>query len=124
MPNKNIITAENYYKAMQKKDLSALAECLHPDIYFTTPLGEATGKEAMLATVGRFMTMFETLTVRGVFGADDQAMVAYDVDFPAPIGLSRAAAFMKFKDGLIFRLELFYDGRPFEQKKSQIFGKK
>jgi hypothetical protein len=50
-------------------------------------------------------------------------MVAYDVDFGEPIGICRSAVMMTFNDGLITRIELFYDARPFEKnlKKDAIF---
>ena len=41
-------------------------------------------------------------------------MFAYDFMFPEPIGKLRAAVLMEFKDQLISKIELFYDGRPFE----------
>lgn len=38
-----------------------------------------------------------------------------------PIGCLRAAVLMEFTDQLISKIELFYDGRLFEEKKSEIF---
>jgi hypothetical protein len=35
---------------------------------------------------------------------------------PDPIGKLRAAVLMEFTDQLISKIELFYDGRPFEKK--------
>ena len=43
-------------------------------------------------------------------------MVENNVACPAPIGMIQTAALMTFKDGLIARIELFYDARPFEKK--------
>jgi hypothetical protein len=48
-------------------------------------------------------------------------MLAYDLDCPAPIGLFRGAVLLTFQEGLIMRYELFYDARPFEKKKDEIF---
>jgi hypothetical protein len=48
-------------------------------------------------------------------------MLAYDFMFPDPIGELRAAVLMSFTDHLISKIELFYDGRPFEEKKNEIF---
>ncbi len=31
---------------------------------------------------------------------------------------------MEFKEQLISKIELFYDGRPFEEKKEEIFSQK
>jgi hypothetical protein len=48
-------------------------------------------------------------------------MFAYDMIVPAPIGKFRPALLMEFTDRLISKIELFYDCRPFEEKKSEIF---
>ena len=47
--------------------------------------------------------------------------MAYDFIFPEPIGKLRASVLMDFKDQLINKIELFYDGRPFETEKDKIF---
>ncbi len=51
-------------------------------------------------------------------------MFEYDLMFPDPIVKLRAAVLMEFMDQLISKIELFYDGRPFEKKKSEIFSQK
>lgn len=48
-------------------------------------------------------------------------MLASDFMFHEPIGKLRAAVLMEFTNQLISKIELFYDGRPFEEKKSEIF---
>ncbi len=70
----------------------------------------------MLNSVKHLLASFNTLTIRSQFGAEDRVMLAYDVDFPAPIGLSRAAVLLTFHDSLIIRYELFFDARLFEKK--------
>ena len=44
-------------------------------------------------------------------------MIVYDLDCDAPLGTIRGAALLTFQDGLIIGYELFYDARPFEEKK-------
>jgi hypothetical protein len=41
-----------------------------------------------------------------------------------PIGKFKAVSFMKFTNGLVSKIELFYDPRIFEDKKDEIFSKK
>jgi len=67
------------------------------------------GKEIVLNAVKGFMTIVKRLTVRTECCSGDQLMLVYDLESPEPIGSSRAAALMNFKDGLIERLELFFD---------------
>jgi hypothetical protein len=121
MSENNLKLVSAYYRAMNEKNLAGIEKCLHPEILFIGPLAEMAGKDAVLESVKRFFLIFNKLTVRSKLGSEDQAMVVYDLDCPAPIELFRAAAFMTFKDNLIARLELFYDARPFEKKKEQIF---
>ena len=116
MPEKNIATAVAYYQAMNKKDLSALEKYLHPEVRLTGPLAEITGKDAVLNSVKHLMALFNKLTIRAQFGAGDRVMLAYDIDFPAPIGVSRAAVLLTFQNDLIIRYELFFDARSFEKR--------
>jgi ketosteroid isomerase-like protein len=116
MSEKNVATAVAYYEAMNNKDLSALGKYLHPEARLIGPLADITGKDAVLNSVKHLITLFNKLTIRAQFGAGDRVMLVYDIDFPAPIGVSRAAVFLTFQDGLIIRYELFFDARPFEKR--------
>jgi len=118
---KNIASAVAYYQAMHNKDLAVMEKSLHPDVHLIGPLAELTGKEAVLNSVKHFLSLFKTLTIRARCGDGDQVMLAYDLECPAPIGRFRGAALLTFKDGLIRHYELFYDARPFEKKRDEIF---
>lgn len=115
MSKTSVEIAESYYLAMQKKDVVAAAHYLHPDVQLIGPLGDMQGKETVLAGAKRFTSVYRSLTIRAKFGLGDQAMIVYDLDCPAPIGALRAAVLMKIHAGLIERMELFYDARPFEK---------
>ena len=80
------------------------------------PLAKLEGKEAVLEAIREFTLRFKTLKIRAKSGSGDQAMVVYDLDFPAPIGIISSAALMTFQKGLVSKIELFYDARPFERK--------
>jgi ketosteroid isomerase-like protein len=116
MSEKNIATAVAYYQAMNKKDLAVMEKYLHPEVRLIGPLSDITGKDAVLGAVKYLLTAFNKLTIRAQFGAGEQVMLAYDIDFPVPIGVSRAAVLLTFQDGLILRYELFFDARPFEKR--------
>lgn len=116
MTEKNMSTALAYYQAMQRKDLVALENYLHPEVRLIGPLADITGKEAVMASVTHMVRLFKTLTVRAQFESGSQVMLAYDVEFPQPIGVSRAAVLLTFEDGLIKGYELFFDARPFTQR--------
>jgi hypothetical protein len=111
-----ITTATSYYQAFNKKDIVEIEKYLHQNVLFITPLGTVQGKENLVETIKQFFNFFNALTIRTVLGSENQAMVAYDVEFPEPIGMVRSAALMDFKEGLIARIELFYDARSFPKR--------
>lgn len=121
MMQNNIDTAIAYYQAMNAKNIPGVEKYLHPNVRFITPLADITGKEALMPAIRGFMSLLKTLTIRATCASEDQVMLAYNVEFPAPIGVSRSVAFMTFNNGLITHIELFYDARPFEEKKKEIF---
>ena len=102
-----------YYAALNKKDVDSIEKYVHPDIQLVSPLGKASGKEAFMESIAFFSSFLLTLKVYIILGSDDQAMSAYDVEFPEPIGLVPTAALLLFKDGLIAKIEIFFDPRPF-----------
>ncbi len=116
MTKNNVAIAEAYYTSMAKKDIASIEKHLHPKVQFIGPLAKMMGKEAVLESIKKFASFFKTLTIRAKFGYEDQAMVVYDLDFPEPIGNLSSAALMTFHEGLIIKIELFFDARPFEKK--------
>lgn len=117
MDQSTLPLAKAYYTAMGEKDVTVMEKYLHPDVQFVTPLTALKGKEAYLEAVKGFVAFFKTLTIRAAFGSENQAMLVYDIDFPVPIGYSSAAVLLTFQEGLIVRIELFFDGRPFDQSR-------
>ncbi len=115
MSEKNVASAVAYYEAMNNKDLSAMEKYLHSEVRFISPMADVTGKEAVLNPVKHLLALFNRLTIRAQFGSGDQVMLAYDINFPAPIGISRSAVLLTFKEELIIRYELFFDTKPFEK---------
>ncbi len=116
MSEKNVASAVAYYQAINNKDLSTIEKYLHPEVRLIGPLADIKGKEAVLNSVKNLLSFSNKLTIRDQFGTGDKVMLAYDVSFPAPIGLSRAAVLLTFREGLITQYELFFDARPFEKK--------
>lgn len=121
MSQTNVEIAESYYRAMEEKNMVQLEKYLHPDVTFIGPLAEVKGKEAVFEAAKGFSSFLKKMTVRAKFGSDTQAMLAYDMECPEPIGTFRAATLMTLDNGLITKLELFYDARLFERKKEEIF---
>ena len=120
---KNLQVAVNYYDAMLNKNFEVMAEYLNKDIHFITPLAEICGKEGVMNAAKNFGKLLQNISITSQFTNNDQVMLAYNMTIPQPIGEFRASALMNFKNGQIIKIELFYDARPFEAKKDEIFKK-
>lgn len=112
----NVAIIEAYYKALGQKNVEGIAEYLHRDVQLIGPLAKISGRETVLEAARKFTALFTRLQVRTSCGSKDQAMVVYDLDCPPPIGSFSTAVLMTFKEGLILKIELFFDARPFEKK--------
>ena len=115
MKNDPLVSGEAYLKAWDNKDLEGIAKYLHPEVHFIGPMTETTGKEKLVQSAKRMFGLLKTLEVRSKFAFGDQAIFTYDFVCEDPIGVCRTAELMTFKDGLIGRIELFFDARPFEK---------
>lgn len=126
MTDNNLSTAQAYYQALADKNVSKAETCLHPDVQIVSPLDTVTGKNDVTASLKGFVNIFNTLEIRVKFSNENQVMLAIDFDCHAPIGNFRTAVLMTFKDHLIIKNELFYDARPLEKMRDEIFssGKK
>lgn len=100
-----------YYTALGEKNIEAVKEYLHPDIQFIDPQEKVIGREAVLKAAKGFTGIFKTLTIRAKFGSEDQAMIVYDVKIPGLAKNLHAASLLNFREGLISKIELFYDSR-------------
>ena len=114
--------AEEYYKLVGEKD-EKFTKFLHPNVEFYGPLAALKGKAAVIDATTNFMKAFTSLEIRAKFGAVDQAMVVYHTEIPGIAKDFPSASLLTFIDGLIVRIELFYDASRFAEKKKEIFSK-
>ena len=121
MTDKNLNRAESYYLAMSNKNFDEMASYVHPNVRFMGPLSTMDGKEAVVEAAKNFSMFFKSLTIREKFDSGDKVMLVLDLDCPGSIGSFRSASMLSFDEGLISCIELFYDARPFEKKKDEIF---
>ena len=112
----NIVIAKTYYTAMAEKNIAGVAQYLDENVIFIAPLTTVVGKQEFLERVKEFFAYSANLTIRVVFGSHDQGMVVFTLDYPMPIGIVEAAALLTMQDGLISKIELFYDARLFEKR--------
>lgn len=112
-----------YYTAWGEKNVAAMGVLLHPDVQIIGPLAETVGKEVILEGLRRGAAHFNTLNIRAKFSSGDQAMVVLDLHSPAPVGITRSASLLTFRDGLIAKIELFFDASPMQNMKEKIWKK-
>jgi hypothetical protein len=109
MSQTSLQIAENYYKAMNDKDINKIASYLHPNVKFIGPLATLDGRETVVQALAGFLTVFKSLKICSKFGERDQAMLVYELECLAPIGGGRVAGLITIKDKLISNIELFFD---------------
>lgn len=118
MEKNNLARAEEYYTLVGEKNAEGVKNFLHPDVEFYGPLATLKGKKAVFEATSNFMNAFKSLAIRAKFSAGEQGMIVYDVDLPGIAKVFPGASLLNFRDGLIVRIELFYDGgRVVEKKK-------
>jgi SnoaL-like domain len=115
MKNDPLVSGEAYLKARAKRDLEEIAKYVHPEVHFIGPMTEIAGVEKVLQSTQRIYGLLKTLQVRSRFASGDQVIFTYDFVCADPIGVCRTAELLTFKDGLIIKIEVFFDPRPFEK---------
>jgi hypothetical protein len=121
MEANKVAIGEEYYKLVGQKNVEGIKKYLHPEVELYSPLASMKGKDAVVEATGNFMKMIKSLSIRTKFGSDNQAMIVYDTDVPGIAKGFPGASLLSFRDGLIVKIELFYDSRRFVEKKEEIF---
>ncbi len=116
-PKDNLTLAKNYYREMVLKNVDVMAAYLHPDIILISPFANLSGKDTVVNAAKHHMNILEDMILTAEFSHNDQVMLAYEMILKEPIGKLRSASLISFTDNLISKIELFYDTRPFFQKK-------
>lgn len=113
--------AERYYTFVGEKNAEEVKKFLDQDVEFYGPMATLKGKDKVFAATSNFMNAISSLRIRAKFGNEDQAMLVYDVDMPGIITNFPGASLLRFHNGLIVRIELFYDSKRVLEKKEEIF---
>lgn len=121
MHTSNVALAEEYYTLIGEKNAEGIKKYLHPDVELYGPLAVLKGKETVFKAASNFINMIKSLTIRAKFGAGDQAMIVCDSVIPGMAESFPSASLLSFRDELIVRIELFYDGGRLVEKKEEVF---
>lgn len=109
--------AEEYYTLVGEKNVEGIKKYLHRDVEFYGPLATLKGKEAVIGMTSGFMERIKSLKIQASFASGDQAMIVYESDIPGISSHFPGASLMSFRDGLIVKIQLFFDASPFVEKK-------
>ena len=104
---------QRYLDSWRAKDLSSMAQCLHPDVHFVGPTLRTEGREAFLRAAGGMFPLLVDHVVREMIIERDRAVAIYDFYCRPPIGCCRTAELIGFADGSIRSVEVFFDAQPF-----------
>lgn len=113
--------AQEYYTLVGEKNVKGIQSYLHPDVELYSPLAAVKGKEGVVSATSNFMNALSSLRIRAKFGNEEQAMIVYDIDVPGIAKEFPGASLLTFRDGLIIKIQLFFDGSRFAEKKKEIY---
>lgn len=119
--NKNIDAVLNYYNAMLEKNFDKMAGFLHDDVEFVGPLSQMQGKASVVLAAQNLSKILDDIQVRVCWSQKNQVMIVYDFIFSKLELNLRASGLIDVVERKIIKIELFYDGRPFENNSNQIF---
>lgn len=119
--NKNIDAVLNYYNAMLEKNFDKMAGFLHDDVEFVGPLSQMQGKASVVLAVQNLSKILDDIQVRVCWSQKNQVMIVYDFIFSKLELNLRSSGLIDVAERKITKIELFYDGRPFENNSNQIF---
>jgi len=120
---KNLQIVEKYYSSMVAKDFNSMENFLHESVHFMGPLSKMHGKEDVVRAAKNLCQILDKIEIRSRFSRGNQVMLAYDLFFEKLNLILPAAVLMTIEKSKIIKIELFYDGRPFEKEKDKIFEK-
>ena len=117
----NVAVAKEFYTAMGKKNVEGMETYLHSNVWLRTPFDEVNGKEAYIKSLKKFLPFFDTLLLRTVCGEGSEVMLAYDLGLSERVEKLPVAVLLHFDEGLIDKIELYFDPRAFVEKKEEIY---
>lgn len=117
----NLDITENYYRAILAKDFERVGSYLHENIRLIGPLAHLQGKNAVIVAAKNLSNVLTHIEIRAKFAHENQIMLVYDFYFSKPNIKLRSAGLMTCENQQITSIELFYDGRPLEREKKEIF---
>ena len=112
---KLINIAVSHYDGIMSGDFKTIASNLHEDVQLISPLAEVKGRDVIVESAKTLHDILNNVEIRAKFCSGSQVMLAFDFFFKQEGFDLRSAVLMTFSKEKISKIELFYDGRPFEK---------
>ncbi len=90
-----------------------MSSCLHPQVTCISPLDTIQTKEVVISAAKNFSNFFKTIVIKEEFTSENKVVLLLETACPEPVGCFRSTSVLSFENGLISKIELFYDPRPF-----------
>ena len=109
-----------YIDACSRKDFSAVAELLAPNVEFVGPGNSVTGSAPYLAILKRLGTVWERSDVKHTFSDDDDVCVIYDFVTNTEAGAAPIVEGLTIREQQVTSVKLFFDRISFQPASAKL----
>lgn len=106
-----LTTARTYHDAWTGKDFAKAIELLSPELAVEVPINDYPTTESFAEALTRFGGMARRVDLLAAMGADDEAMLLYDMDVEG-LGTLRVVEHFTVAGDTIVRLRQVHDTAP------------
>lgn len=103
---------------MNDRDFDKMSSFLHPEVTCISTLDIINTRDIVVAAAKNFSNFFKSITIKEEFTSENKVVLLLETDYPEPVGCFRSTSVLSFEDGLISKIELFYDPRAFKREKN------
>ena len=109
-----------YIDACSRKDFSAVAELLAPNVEFVGPGNSVTGSAPYLAILKRLGTVWERSDVKHTFSDGDDVCVIYDFVTNTEAGAVPIVEWLTIREQQVTSVKLFFDRISFQPASAKL----
>ncbi|MGE0326810.1 MAG: nuclear transport factor 2 family protein [Polyangiaceae bacterium] len=109
-----------YIDACSRKDFSAVAELLAPNVEFVGPGNSVTGSAPYLAILKRLGTVWERSDVKHTFSDGDDVCVIYDFVTNTEAGAVPIVEWLTIREQQVTSVKLFFDRISFQPASARL----
>lgn len=106
--------ALTYLDAVAKQQYGKLEALLAPDLQFRGPVMTRSSAQEYIGALKRLAAVHVRNQVKRIFVDGDEACLIYDFVTNTPAGALATIEWLKFQDGRIQSIDLYYDRLPWQ----------